>query len=181
MTCELTRQISQLTLKYNHHGLFGLVQHVNAGFLFVNGFLLLLITFVPFPMAGLADYLDREAANTAAALYYGTYVLINLAYNLLWHTATHYHLVQAQVPAAHIQKIRLAYRLTLPVYVVATALAFVYAVPGLVVCSAMWGVWAFLNYRATNSLVGAFASRTGKSHDGRYHATNSRHYAGFRH
>lgn len=162
MTCELTRQISQLTLKYNHHGLFGLVQRVNAGFLFVNGFLLLLITFVPFPMAGLADYLDREAANTAAALYYGTYVLINLAYNLLWHTATHYHLVQAQVPAAHIQKIRLAYRLTLPVYVVATALAFVYAVPGLVVCSAMWGVWAFLNYRATNSLVGGLCLSHGE-------------------
>jgi hypothetical protein len=113
-------------------------------------------------MAGLADYLDREAANTAAALYYCTYVLINLAYNLLWHMATHHHLVQAQVPAAHIQKIRLAYRLTLPVYVVATALAFVYAVPGLVVCSAMWGVWAFLNYRATNSLVGGLCLSHGE-------------------
>jgi uncharacterized membrane protein len=108
------------------------------------------ITFVPFPTAVLAEYLDREAANTAAGLYCGTYVLINVAYNLLWHTATHHHLVQAQDPATHIQKIRMAYRLALPVYVLAAALAFVSAVAGLVVCSAMWGVWAFLNYRPTD-------------------------------
>jgi uncharacterized membrane protein len=139
--------VSILIMWVNHHGLFGLVQRVDASFLFANGFLLLLITFVPFPTAVLAEYLDREAANTAAALYCGTYVLINLAYNLLWYTATHHHLVRAQVPAAYIQKIRTAYRLTLPVYVVATALAFVHAFAGLAVCSAVWGVWAFLNYR----------------------------------
>ena len=45
---------------------------------------------------------------------------------------------------------------------VATALTFVYAVPGLVVCSAMWGVWAFLNYRATNSLVGGLCLSHGE-------------------
>jgi uncharacterized membrane protein len=145
---------SILIMWVNHHGMLGLVQRVDAGFLFANGCLLLLVTFVPFPTAVLADYLDREAANTAAALYCGTYVLINLAYNLLWHTATHHRLVQAQVPEAHIQKIRTAYRLALPVYVVATALAFVHAVAGLVVCSAMWDVWAFLNYRPADEPAG---------------------------
>jgi TMEM175 potassium channel family protein len=98
----------------------------------------------------LAEYLDREAANTAAALYCGTYVLINIAYNLLWHTATHHRLVCAQVPAVHIRKIRTAYRLTLPIYVVAAALALFHAFAGLVVCSVVWGVWAFLNYRPTD-------------------------------
>jgi uncharacterized membrane protein len=146
--------VSILIMWVNHHGLFGLVQRVDASFLFANGFLLLLITFVPFPTAVLADYLDRAAANTAAALYCGTYVLINLAYNLLWHTATHHRLLRAQVPAAHIQKLRRAYRLTLPVYVVAAALALFHAFVGLVVCSALWGVWAFLNYRPADSRVG---------------------------
>jgi hypothetical protein len=80
--------------------------------------------------------------------------LINLAYNLLWYTATHHHLVQAQVPAAHIQKIRTAYRLALTAYVLATALAVVHAFAGLAVCSVMWGVWAFLNYRPVDSRVG---------------------------
>jgi uncharacterized membrane protein len=141
---------SILIMWVNHHGLFGRVQGVDAPFLFANGFLLLLITFVPFPTAVLAEYLDREAANTAAALYCGTYVLINIAYNLLWHTATHHRLVRVQVPAAHIRKIRTAYRLTLPIYVVAAALALFHAFAGLVVCSVVWGVWAFLNYRPTD-------------------------------
>jgi uncharacterized membrane protein len=141
---------SILIMWVNHHGLFGLVQGVDAPFLFANGFLLLLITFVPFPTAVLAEYLDREAANTAAALYCGTYVLINIAYNLLWHTSTHHRLVRVQVPAAHIRKIRTAYRLTLPIYVVAAALALFHAFAGLVVCSVVWGVWAFLNYRPTD-------------------------------
>jgi uncharacterized membrane protein len=132
-----------------HHGMFGLMQGVDAQFLFANGFLLLLITFVPFPTTVLAEYLNREAANTAVALYGGTYVVIHLGYHLLWYTATHHHLVKAQVSAAHIQKIRTAYRLALPIYLLATALAFVSGVAGLVVCSALWGVWTLLNYRPT--------------------------------
>jgi uncharacterized membrane protein len=140
---------SILIMRVNHHGLFGLVQGVDAPFLFANGFLLLLITFVPFPTAVLAEYPDGEAANTAVALYCGTYVLINIAYNLLWHTAIHHRLVRAQAPEAHIRKLRTAYRLTLPIYVVTTGLAFVHAFAGLAVCSAVWGVWAFLNYRPT--------------------------------
>jgi uncharacterized membrane protein len=129
--------VSILIVWVNYYGLFGLVQGVDATFLFANGFLLSLITFVPFPTAVLAEYLDRDAANTAAAFYSGTYVLINIAYNLLWHTAKHHHLVRAQVPEARIPKIRTAYRLTLPVYVVATALAFVSVIAGLVLCSAI--------------------------------------------
>ena len=66
-----------LVMWVNHHGLLNLIQGVNVRFLFANGFLLLLIMFVPFPTAVLAEYLNREAANTAAVLYCGTYVLIS--------------------------------------------------------------------------------------------------------
>jgi uncharacterized membrane protein len=65
---------SILMMWVNHHGMFGLIQGVDATFLFANGFLLLLITFIPFPTAVLAAFLDQESANTAAALYCGTYV-----------------------------------------------------------------------------------------------------------
>jgi uncharacterized membrane protein len=139
-----------LVMWVNHHGLFKLIQAVNVRFLFANGFLLLLITLVPFPTAVLAEYLNREAANTAAVLYCGTYVLISLAYTLLLHTATRQRLVTARVSEGHIQKIRTAYRLAVPIYLVATALAFLNAFVGLVVCSALWGVRAFLNYRPTD-------------------------------
>ncbi len=81
--------VATLIMWVNHHGLFGLIQGVDARLLFANGLLLLLVTCVPFPTAVLAAHLNRETANTAAALYCGTYVVINLAYNLPWHTATH--------------------------------------------------------------------------------------------
>ena len=76
-----------LTMWINHHGFFDLLKRVDRRFLYANGLLLLLITFVPFPTALLAAYLDRPGANVASAFYCATYVAINVAYNLLWFTA----------------------------------------------------------------------------------------------
>jgi uncharacterized membrane protein len=53
-------------------------------FLFANGLLLLLVTVVPFPTSLVAQYLSTSAAALACAVYAGVFVVINLAYNLLW-------------------------------------------------------------------------------------------------
>ena len=150
-----------LILWVNHHELFTLIQGVDARLLFANGFLLFLITFVPFPTAVLAEYLNREAANTAAALYCGTYVVLSVAYNLLERTAAHQRLVKAQASEAQLHTIRTAYRVGLLVYLVATALAFVNAFVGLAVCVSLWGVWACLHYRPADKPTGA-SRRTGE-------------------
>ena len=81
--------LSILTMWINHHEVFGLITHVSRGVLFANGFLLLLITFVPFPTAVLAGYMDTPAARAAAAFYCGTFALVNIGYNLLWYSAAH--------------------------------------------------------------------------------------------
>lgn len=73
-----------LIMWINHHGLFNLVRRVNQGFLYANGFLLLLISFVPFPTALLAEYLDGGAVNAAAAFCCGTFIFISMGYNLIW-------------------------------------------------------------------------------------------------
>ena len=46
----------------NHHGLFNLVRRVSPGFHRANGFLLLIVSFVPFPTSVLAEH----PANCAA-------------------------------------------------------------------------------------------------------------------
>ena len=71
----------------NHHAIFNLVRRSDAEFLFANGFLLLLVTVVPFPTALLAQYLEKPGAPVAAAVYAGTFVLAGLAYNVLWRSA----------------------------------------------------------------------------------------------
>jgi uncharacterized membrane protein len=73
-----------LIMWINHHGFFKYLKKIDTGFLFANGFLLLMVTFINFPTAVLARYFDTEAFNIASAFYCGTMVLISLAYNILW-------------------------------------------------------------------------------------------------
>jgi uncharacterized membrane protein len=137
-----------LIMWMNHRGLCTVLHHVETPFLFANGFLLLLVTFVPFPTALLAAYLNTPGANAAAAFYCGTYVLIGLAYNLLWYSATRgRRLIKPEVTSQHLTKIRQAYLLGLFVYSAAVLLSFANALAGLFVCSALWGFWASLDYR----------------------------------
>jgi uncharacterized membrane protein len=136
-----------LIMWVNHHGLFNLIQRVDCRFLYANGFLLLVVAFIPFPTAVLAQHISCEAANVAAAFYCGTYILICLGYNLLWHAASaNRRLVKPNVPDAHIRKIRNAYRLAFPVYLAAAIIAFFSPATGLLISSSLWILWAVLNY-----------------------------------
>ncbi|MDQ2979326.1 MAG: TMEM175 family protein, partial [Acidobacteriota bacterium] len=120
-----------LVMWVNHHVLFGRIRRSDQMFLFLNGFLLLFVAFVPFPTALLAQYLretDRRPgdAHAAAAVYAGTYVFLAVAFNLLWHYAARgRRLLAHDIPAARIHEITRQYAPGIPVYCVAVALAFV--------------------------------------------------------
>src|SRR5262249_22321345 len=73
-----------LVMWVNHHRIFRLVRTTDYPFLYWNGFLLLTITFVPFPTAVLAEHLACSEATTAAAFYAATMVVIAVAFNGLW-------------------------------------------------------------------------------------------------
>lgn len=73
----------------NHHRMFNLIRRADDGLLLVNLLFLLGITFVPFPTALLAEYLDTPAARSAAALYSLTYIGIAILFNVLWRYAAH--------------------------------------------------------------------------------------------
>ena len=126
----------------NHHMMFGLIRRVNAPFLYANGLLLFVVTLVPFPTALLAAYFERPAASVAAAVYGGTFVLGAMAYNLVWRTAiADRRLLRSDVSEETIQKLTRSYRVGVPLYIVATAGAFVHPLITVGICTALWIYW----------------------------------------
>lgn len=72
----------------NHHRLFNHIQKSDNLLLFLNLLLLLGVTVVPFPTALLANrYFSPSDRVTAAAVFNGTYFVIAIFFNVLWHHA----------------------------------------------------------------------------------------------
>lgn len=136
-----------LIMWVNHHALFKLIYRSNPSFMFANGFLLLLVTVVPFPTRLVAMYLNTSAAETACAVYAGIFVIINLAYNLLWWSAAyHHHLLRPDVSPAIVRAYTRNLLFGLPCYLVAMALAFWNPLASFGVCSLLWIFWGFTSY-----------------------------------
>ena len=72
----------------NHHRLFNLIGKTNQGLLAANGLLLFGISFVPFPTAVLAQFLDRPDAQIAAVFYNGVFFFIAIAFQVFWRYAS---------------------------------------------------------------------------------------------
>lgn len=141
--------IAVLVIWTNHHCFFGLVERYSRRFIYANGFLLLMVTFVPFPTAVLAKYINTPAARTATILYCGTYFFVNIAFLILWWAAAgRRRLVKPDVRPSTLIRIRNAYWLGGPVYLCAMVLAFGFPWVALLMCCGVWIFWAFLDYRS---------------------------------
>jgi TMEM175 potassium channel family protein len=137
-----------LVMWVNHHEFMRWVRVIDYRFLFANGLVLLMVTFVPFPTAVVARYLGTPAARGAVSFYCGTFLLINLAYQVLLRSVVHRRrLVRPEVPDAVLAKVRRAYNLGLIVYAASVVVALLNAVAGLLVCASLWVLWTRLGYR----------------------------------
>lgn len=153
--------VAVLILWVNHHGLFRLIHTLDAPFMYLNGYLLLMVTFVPYPTAVLAQYLTQASGKAAAAFYCGTFVLINIGFNLMWVAIRkNPRLLKHGIPPEHLAALRRAARLALPVYLGALLLSFVNAYAGLALCSAPWVAWAKISYNPEDRSVTEHATRT---------------------
>jgi len=140
--------VAILVMWINHHGLFRMIHKIDSPFLFANGFMLLMVTFVPFPTAVLAEYLGTPGERVAAAFYIGTFVIISIAFNVFWATTTKRRLLKRSVPDTVVVRIRDAYRFGLVVYTASALLALWNASVGLAACLSLWIYWSVLEYRA---------------------------------
>jgi len=136
----------------SHHGIFRMVYRADTPFLFANGLLLLLVTVVPFPTSLVAQYLSTPAAALACAVYAGIFVVINVAYNLLWWAATRQRrLLHPAVTPRQVKRLTRHILLGLPVYGLSTLLAFWNPYVSLGLCSCLWIFWAFTFYEGSPS------------------------------
>lgn len=126
----------------NHYTVFRAVSVVDIRTMIANGILLFFITLVPFPTSLLAQGLRTNAEHTTMMLYSGLFVLINLAYNLLWHSVSRNQELKNRFPEETIRLIRNTYWIGLPLYLIAFGIAFYSALVSLVVCIALWFFWS---------------------------------------
>jgi uncharacterized membrane protein len=133
-----------LVMWVNHHRIFRLERIPDYPFLYWNGFLLLTITFVPYPTALLAQYPASPEAPVATAVYAGTFVITAVSFNGLWrHLRTHPRLLLASADPEEIEGISRQYRFGPFVYLIAFGLAFVSVAASVVTCLALAVFFAF--------------------------------------
>jgi uncharacterized membrane protein len=72
----------------NHHYVFELIARVDRTMLLLNTLLLMLIAFVPFPTAVLAQFIQTDGARAAAVLYGATLTLTAMTYFAWWRYAS---------------------------------------------------------------------------------------------
>jgi uncharacterized membrane protein len=87
--------ITILVCWINHNAAFEDIRKIDTNMMWINGFLLFLVTLTPFPTAILAEYLDKE--STVALLIFGfNYVLISFAAYSICAYAYKHHLVKIE-------------------------------------------------------------------------------------
>ena len=143
-----------LIMWVSHHSIFKMVYKSDSPFLFANGLLLMLVTVVPFPTSLVSAYLTTPAAAMACAVYAGIFVLINIAYNLLWWTASHKRtLLNPDVSDTQVKILARNMYFGFPVYLLATLLAFLNPYLTIAICTIMWIYWTFTFFERSSTTV----------------------------
>jgi uncharacterized membrane protein len=94
----------------NHHYVFELIGRIDRTMLLLNTLLLMMIAFVPFPTAVLAQFIETDGARAAAALYGATLTLTSIAFFAWWrYASTERRLIREEVPDDVVNDITRAY------------------------------------------------------------------------
>ncbi len=110
----------------NHHHMFKHIRRVDNRLLFFNSLLLMMITFVNFSTALLAEYIGKPEQQTATLFYTGTMVVNAILFNVLWrHASTNGRLLGKNADMAQVKAITDQYWYGPVLYSVAFVLAFV--------------------------------------------------------
>jgi uncharacterized membrane protein len=134
----------------NHHAIFRLISRATHGLIVANLFLLLMVAFLPFPTKVLAEHLRHTGPDqrTAALFYSGTFILIAIAFQILWQTAGRgYRLIVPGLKAAA-DEITKSYRWGIPAYCVSTLLALISVPASVAFVGAMALYWLIPRGRA---------------------------------
>lgn len=111
----------------NHHAMFQHIVHVDETLLLLNVIHLMIIAFLPFPTAVLAQAFTHEAGEQIAAAFYGSNLtVIGILVTAMWYYAAHGHrLLGKHLTPKEARQIGRRFLIGPPTYAVATAVALV--------------------------------------------------------
>ena len=137
----------------NHHRLFNYIKHTDTVLFLLNLLLLLVIVFIPFPTALVAQqYAAHPEQHAAAAIYSGTSVILAICYNLLWRYASHHNrLLGKNVDTRAVAAISFQYLFGPLVYLIAFGLAFINT-PASIICNLVLALFFALPPRLPHRL-----------------------------
>lgn len=124
-----------LSMWVNHHRIFSFVHKSDHFFLYWNGLLLLLITFLPFPTGLLAEYLLHPETKVAGAVFVGTLFAIAMTFKGLWlYAAKNWKLLAHSIKPEDVEQITKQHRFGPIMYFTAFAVSFVSTGTSVVLC-----------------------------------------------
>lgn len=151
----------------NHHRMFTFIRRTDSTLMALNLLLLLIIVFVPFPTALVAQYLRMPEYHSTAAIYNGTYVLLSIAFNLLFRYASRQNrLLGKEVDQDEMQVMLRQFRFGFLPYLITFALTWVSVPVSLVLNLLMALFWALPvqrrpSLRRLSLPIGPAAKRSG--------------------
>jgi uncharacterized membrane protein len=132
--------ITILVCWINHHVAFEYIKKVDTNLMWINGFLLFVVTLTPFPTAVLAEYLEKES-GTALAIYGFNYILISIAANSICTYAYNHHLIE-EAQRAYYYSYKIIYRYALFYTIIAFFLCFVSIVVPIILYTILFAAFA---------------------------------------
>jgi len=135
----------------NHHRLYTYIKRTDTGLILLNLLLLLIVVFIPFPTALVAEYLVHPDQHAAALLYSGTNVVLAVCFNLLWrYAAFHNRLIGKTANPEDVASISRQYLFGPLLYLIAFGLAFI-SVPASIIFILLLALFFALPPRLSSS------------------------------
>lgn len=136
--------INVLLAWIGHHGLFKMFRQTDSSVMMTNGLLLMLVALVPFPTKTLGEFLLTDALQTAVIFYTGYFVLVSLAFRLLWYAASRKKdLLVHHITSRQIKQTTRNENIGLICNSIIFGIAFVNPWAALVLSFVMWVYWIF--------------------------------------
>jgi len=134
--------INVLLAWIGHHGLFKMFRQPDSAIMITNGLLLMLVALVPFPTKTLGEFLLTDALKTAVIFYTGYFVLISLAFRLLWFAASRKkELLIYDITAKQVRQTTRNENIGLICNAIIFGVAFINPWAALVLSFVMWVYW----------------------------------------
>lgn len=131
----------------NHHAAFKLAGKSSPSFIYANGFMLLVVVFLPFPTSLLGEFLGRETAAPAVVLYVSVMACQSIAWILMGETALMSRMPRSEAARATTRASTNKGYFGLAVYSLCAVLAFWYPWPILIVTGVLWVIWLVVGIR----------------------------------